>query len=407
MNEIEQLRKQILDLERDKRATEAARKATIEFMARTTHEIRNFLNTILGFVDLLQDTTLSSEQQIAVEAVERGGRQLLTLANDLLDLASVEIGRTETDRVVFDLVDLAEDVVRAAAVWARGKKIDVRSKVDADIAERVYGDAHRLRQVLTNLLQNAIKFTEAGHVVLSMERRDSRPGSVRFVVSDTGVGIAADRLQSIFEPFSQADPSIGRRFGGSGLGLAISKRLVERMGGTISAKSTVGVGTTIHVSFDFEVAPDDDRSQRVLRLGGRDILVVDDSSERAELRDILTNWGANVTEIADGQAALDELRRGRGTAHAAIVLAARMRAVSGLSIVHELRSDRALLSKIVVLLPIDHRRGDLAALKELGVGATVLKPLKRSELLQAIERAVMVEPTPPFMPRPTGAQEEK
>jgi len=385
MSEIEQLRKQILDLQLAYRVSEDERKATIEFMARTTHEIRNFLNTILGFVDLLQDTSLTSEQQVAVEAVDRGGRQLLALANDLLELASVEVGRSQTDRAAFDVVDLVEDVVRSAAVWARGKKIDVRSKVDAAVAEHVWGDSHRLRQVLTNLVQNAIKFTEAGHVVLALERVGARPGSLRFVVSDTGVGIAPERLRSIFEPFAHADPSIGRRFGGTGLGLAISKRLVERMNGTISVESAVAVGTTIRVAFDFDVASAGEGAQTERRLAGCEVLIVDDSAERAELRGILEGWGARVTEVAEGQTALDELRRTGGSGYGAIVLAARMRAVSGLTIVHALRADRALLAKTVVLLPIDHRRGDLAALTELGVGATVLKPLKRSELLQAIE----------------------
>jgi two-component system, sensor histidine kinase and response regulator len=383
-SEIERLRQKILDLEREQRASEGARRATLEFMARTTHEVRNFLNTILGFVDLLRDTGISAEQQIAVDAVERGGRQLSALANDLLDLASADIGRRETHPVAFDLVELIEDTVRAAAVWARGKTLEIRSQIASGALQRVFGDPQRLRQVLTNLLQNAIKFTDAGQVVLSVDRDDPHGSSVEFAVSDTGIGIAPERLESIFEPFAQAHTSVG----GSGLGLAISKRLVERMGGRISAASGVGTGTTIRFTLDFAMAPDEDGRRPTRRLAGLDVLAIDDSSERTELRDLLRSWGAEVTEIGDGRSALEALRRDRGAHHAVIVIAGRMRGVSGLAIVHELSGDRALLSKMVMLLPVDHRRGDMAALSELGVGATVLRPLKRSELLQAIERTI-------------------
>src|SRR5205085_6721190 len=231
------------------------------------------------------------------------------------------------------------------------------------------------------------KFTDAGQVVASVDRDDRRGAAVQFAVSDTGVGIAADRLESIFEPFAQAHASVDRSFAGSGLGLAISKRLIEGMGGKIAAASTVGSGTTIHFTLEFETAPDEGRRANH-RLEGLDVLVIDDSNDRAELRDLLRSWGAEVTEIGDGRSALAELRRNRGVDHAVIVLAGRMRDVGGVAIANELGADRTLLSKIVMVLPVDHRRGDMAALNELGVGATVLRPLKRAELLQAIERTI-------------------
>jgi CheY-like chemotaxis protein len=359
-----------------------------DFLSVASHELRSPLNTILGFTDLLRETPLTEEQSHYVAALERGSIHLLALINDLLDLSKAEAHQIDYARVEFDVVDLAEDVAREGAVRAREKPLTVRCETAPGVPERVVGDPHHLRQVLTNLVQNAVKFTEQGEVVLRAATEPGEPGRMVFRVSDTGIGIPPEQAGSIFDPFVQADASIVRRFGGTGLGLTISKRLVEQMGGEISVESVVGKGTTFRVALRFDPAPA--RPAEPAALGAAEILVVhDDESERATLRQILIGWGATVDEIDQGPAAFERLQDPQAIERfGVILLAARMELVSGFAIVNALRDVPGLLSRIVLLLPATHRRDDVRHLGQLGVGASILAPVKRSELLDAV-REVM------------------
>jgi two-component system sensor histidine kinase/response regulator len=380
--------RRIDELERANRAAEAEQEATRKLLANTSHDIRNPLNTLLGFGELLRETDLSPEQLRYIDALGRCGRQLLRLMGDLLDLSKAVAGRIEFDEVEFDLVELVEDAARDASLRWRGQDLDVTSRPAPGVPTRVVGDPMRLRQILDNLLENACKFTERGEVVLEV-RGDStglEPRMIRFSVTDTGLGISPDNVRAVFEPFVQDGAQGGRKYRGAGLGLTITKFLVEKMGGTIEVESSVGHGTIVHVALPLAVAARAEESSLATRLAGVRVLVIDgNSNERTALVEMLGEWGAVVTEIEDGARGLAELQ-GNAPKARLILLAGRMPTLSGFKIVEALRGDPDLLRKTVFLLPMNHRRGDLEQLQLLGVGACVVTPVKRGELLIALLR---------------------
>lgn len=282
---------------------EEASRAKSDFLANMSHELRTPMNGVLGMLSLLRDTPMTQQQSEWANVAANSGRTLLTLINDVLDFSKIEAGRLELEDIDMVVRLPVEDSMELLAEQASAKNIELSYLIDHDVPEAISGDPTRLRQVLTNLLANAVKFTETGEVALKVSKvSDFANGSVlQFSVQDTGVGIAADALSKIFESFSQADGSTTRRYGGSGLGLAISKHLVERMGGTISVQSQLGVGTTFTFTVRAGVAREHESAHRdLVALKGRRVLVIEDNKGiREGIRNIIEGWGVSCDAAVD------------------------------------------------------------------------------------------------------------
>ena len=383
------------ELQKAKGVAEAANRAKSEFLANMSHEIRTPMNAIIGMADLLSETPLTKEQEEYVRVFRRASDNLLALVNDILDLSKVEAGGLTLEHVEFDLVELIEKTSEMVAKVAHDKGLELACQVMADVPRDLVGDPHRLRQILLNLMGNALKFTMAGEVVLRVQNDpDARqPGALLFSVSDTGIGVPGDKLGIIFESFTQADSSTTRQYGGTGLGLAISKRLVELMGGRIWATSTVGQGSTFSFTAKFRVQ--EEPKVRTLappaELQGVKALVVDDSAtNRLVLKGILTAWGMQVVEAPNGVDGLAELMRAHesGDPYRLVLLDCRMPEMDGFQVAERLRAIPNLAGITVMMLTSDSRTDDKTRSQELGMAGYLVKPVKRAELFEAIATAM-------------------
>jgi PAS domain S-box-containing protein len=381
---------------------EEASKAKQQFLANMSHEIRTPMNAIIGMADLLWETPLTDDQRDYVQVFRTAGETLLGLINDILDLAKVEEGRLDLEKVGFNLLDLVESTVEVFAVPAQKKGLEIGARIDPGVPPWVLGDPGRIRQILSNLIGNAVKFTESGEVLVEVEGSADSSGEeaegreasavIRFSVSDTGEGIPAERLESVFDRFTQVDSSTTRRFGGSGLGLAICEKLVSLMDGRIWVESEAGKGSTFHFTLQFPLteAPREE-SVDTSDLTDLHTIVVDDSgTNRLILREILTSWGMRVEEAVDGTSALTMMREATaaGTPFRLALLDGQMGEMDGYEVAAQLRDDPSFGRPRAIILTSHGDPVSQETVRALGLSGHMMKPVRRPTLLHAIGKAV-------------------
>jgi len=383
--------KSVTNLENAKKAAEDSSRAKSQFLANMSHEIRTPMNGVLGMAELLSNTQLTDRQYRFLSVLLNSGESLLNIINDILDFSKIEAGKLELENINFNLQQMVDDIVETFSIPTHSKGLELACLVKRGVPSTVCGDPSRLRQILVNLVGNAVKFTEKGEVVVRVSIDEEREDTVlvRFEIKDTGSGVDTEAKNRIFEHFSQADGSMTRKYGGTGLGLAIAKRLAKLMDGEIGVESTPGKGSTFWFTVRLEKQDQETREPLIHRcdLQGLRVLVVDDNDTNREiLNEQLTGWGMVYEGAADGPEALHMLGNAaaEGRLYQLVILDMMMPGMDGMQLAEAIRVDPAIANVPLIILTSMGLRGDAEMVRATGVKAYLTKPVRQSELYNCI-----------------------